>query len=81
MKILIVFVYFLLFPLSCCKGETINPIIKENTCDTIYAHSLGIEKESTFYLERVIDLKQNVCILPPGVTIKPKGGIIKNGIL
>lgn len=81
MRVLWGFVLILLISLSHCKGETLKPLSTDERRDTIYAQSLGIEKESFLILDKDINLNQKICVLPPGVTIKPKGGVIKNGII
>jgi len=49
--------------------------------DTIKYEQIGQIEKGFLTIDHNIDLKGNICILPEGVTLYQKGGIIRNGIL
>lgn len=69
--------FFFLTPIYCC-GNGYMRIVPELK-DTLYGQVIGIEPEKVFVLNEDIDLNNKVCVLPKGVTIKARGGVIKNG--
>lgn len=71
-----------LFIISCSKGQAES---KENSVnaakDTLPYLELGKLEGEQIIVDRAVDLKDGVCILPEGITLKFDGGIIKNGTL
>lgn len=71
---------FILLSSTNCRGNSNTRIISEPK-DTIMGQALGFEPEKVFVLSEDIDIDNKVCVLPKGVTIKSRGGVIKNGII
>lgn len=71
---------FILLSSTTCRGNDYTRIVSEPK-DTIMGQALGLESEKVFVLSEDIDLDNKVCVLPKGVTIKSRGGVIKNGII
>lgn len=71
-------ILFILLSSTNCRGNSNTCIIFEPK-DTIIGQALGIEPEKVFVLNEDVDLNNKVCVLPKGVIIKARGGVIKNG--
>lgn len=67
---------------SCGQGSNIAtarslPVIK----DTVSFDVIGDKDFGVVVIKDTIDLKNRLCIIPSGITLSFKGGIIKNGAL
>lgn len=71
---------FVLLTSTTCRGNDYTRIVSEPK-DTIIGQALGFEPDKVFVLNEDIDIDNKICVLPKGVTIKSRGGIIKNGII
>lgn len=78
LKILQLFIF--VFYCISCEGR-VTPNSSLELRDTINASSLGFKKGHILELKSDIDLNNKICIIPDSVTIKSKGGVIKNGVL
>ena len=54
---------------------------QEEIVDTVNASILGTVNRDKIIIDKDVDLKGNVCIIPANKTLVFKGGMIKNGIL
>lgn len=73
--------FFCLMSIPSCGNGCCTEKIQFTTKDSVSALSLGFVSGKVYELKNEIDLEGKVCVLPADVTIKAKGGIIKNGIL
>lgn len=79
--IVLLFLFFYCLCIFSCNGfqkENINHGIVN---DTVSYQSLGKVEKRMIIIDRDIDLGGSMCLLPKGMTLVIKGGILKNGTL
>ena len=68
--------------LSCGSGNAETPQQEKKViADTVNASILGIVDGDKIIIDKIVDLKGNVCKIPANKILFFKGGIIKNGFL
>ena len=82
MKKFNVIILFVAFLCSSCQGRITGPAESLRSArDTLDISSVGIVSHGVFSIERDIDLLGKVLVLPEGITLKEKGGCLKNGVI
>ena len=79
-KVMMTFVSLLVIPCGLSRYAK-NEEVKVEQTDTIMVQKLGRVEKGNLFIERDVDLKGAVCIIPKGTKLVFKRGIIRNGIL